>query len=113
MNADPAPTATANPSNAAGHVPVRAATSADAEGIIRMRSAHVLSAPLDEEWIRRSADELAPRLAPANNARAFVVDAPDGSMAACALGRIPPVLSAPAYPRGPSAPRPEDHDDSR
>ncbi|MFD7678908.1 GNAT family N-acetyltransferase [Streptomyces sp. NPDC060187] len=50
--------------------------------------------------IRRSADELAPRLAPAGDARAFVVDAPDGSMAACALGLIHPVLSAPAYPRG-------------
>ncbi|MEU8794596.1 GNAT family N-acetyltransferase [Streptomyces sp. NPDC048643] len=102
MNADPAPTATANPHppTAAGRVPVRAATSADAEGIIRMRSDHVLSAPLGEEWIRRSADELAPRLAPAGDARAFVVDAPDGSMAACALGLIHPVLSAPAYPRG-------------
>ncbi|MFJ8803015.1 GNAT family N-acetyltransferase [Streptomyces sp. NPDC102487] len=59
-----------------------------------------MSAPLDEEWIRRSADELAPRLAPAGDARAFVVDTPDGSVAACALGLIHPVLSAPAYPRG-------------
>ncbi|MEU0786487.1 GNAT family N-acetyltransferase [Streptomyces sp. NPDC006173] len=100
MNAHPTPTGTAHPPTAAEPVPVRAATSADAEGIIRMRSAHVLSSPLDEEWIRRSADELAPRLAPGGDARAFVVDAPDGSMAACALGLIHPVLSAPAYPRG-------------
>ncbi|MGQ4347518.1 hypothetical protein [Streptomyces sp. SAS_275] len=87
MNADRAPTATANPHplTAPGRVPVSAATSADAEGIIRMRSAHVLSAPLDEEWIGRSADELAPRLAPGGDARAFVVDTPDSSMAACAL----------------------------
>ncbi|WP_073937897.1 GNAT family N-acetyltransferase [Streptomyces sp. CB02400] len=65
-----------------------------------MRSEHVLSQPLSEEWIRRCADELAPRLSPAGDARAFIVDAPDGTMAACALGLIHPVLPAPAYPRG-------------
>ncbi|MYR46391.1 GNAT family N-acetyltransferase [Streptomyces sp. SID5910] len=68
-----------------------------------MRSAHVLSSPMDEEWIGRSADELASRLAPAGDARAFVIDAPDGALAACALGLIHPVLSAPAYPRGMAA----------
>lgn len=100
MNPDTAPTATAEPQTATGRVPVRAATSADAEGIVRMRSAHVLSQPLGEEWIGRCADELAPRLSPAGDARAFIVDAPDGTMAACALGLVHPMLPAPAHPRG-------------
>ncbi|RNG37384.1 GNAT family N-acetyltransferase [Streptomyces botrytidirepellens] len=65
-----------------------------------MRSEHVLSQPLSEEWIGRCTDELAPRLTPAGDARAVVVDAPDGTMAACALGLIHPVLPAPGYPRG-------------
>ncbi|WP_420856865.1 GNAT family N-acetyltransferase [Streptomyces populi] len=102
MNADPTPTATttAEPQDAAGRPPVRAATPADAGGIIRMRSEHVLSRPLDEEWIRRCTHELAPRLRPSGDARAFVIDAPDGTMAACALGLIHPVLPAPAYSHG-------------
>ncbi|MGW0770825.1 GNAT family N-acetyltransferase [Streptomyces sp. NPDC002676] len=65
-----------------------------------MRSEYVLSEPLSEEWIRRCTDELAPRLAAAGDARAYVIDAPDGSMASCALGLIHPVLPAPAYPKG-------------
>ncbi|MFJ2645612.1 GNAT family N-acetyltransferase [Streptomyces sp. NPDC087420] len=79
---------------------VRAAVPSDAEGIVRLRSSYVLSEPLSEEWVRRCTDELAPRLAPAGDARACVIDAPDGSIAACALGLIHPVLPAPAYPRG-------------
>ncbi|MFF0191184.1 GNAT family N-acetyltransferase [Streptomyces sp. NPDC005244] len=103
MNADTAPTAAAEPRDAAGRPPVRAATPADAEAIIRMRSAYVLSAPLTEDWVRRCTDELAPRLTPEGDARAFAVDARDGTMAACALGLIHPVLAAPAYPRGRAA----------
>ncbi|MEU1151551.1 GNAT family N-acetyltransferase [Streptomyces sp. NPDC005918] len=103
MNADMAPTAPAVPHGAAERPPVRAATPADAEAIIRMRSAYVLSAPLTEDWVQRCTDELAPRLTPEGDARAFVVDAPDGTMAACALGLIHPVLAAPAYPRGRAA----------
>ena len=53
MSADPAPTATtaAEPRDADGLPPVRAATSADAEAITRMRSAYVLSAPFTEDWV--------------------------------------------------------------
>lgn len=101
MNAETAPTT--GPREAAGRPPVRAATSADAGAITRMRSAYVLSAPLTDDWLRLSTDELAPRLTPQGDARAFVVDAPDGTMAACALGLISPVLPAPAYPRGRAA----------
>lgn len=100
MNADRAPTTAAEPQTAPGDVLVRAATSTDAENIIRMRSEHVLSRPFSEEWIGRCTDELAPRRSPAVDARAFVIDSPDGTMAACALGLIHPVLPAPAYPRG-------------
>ncbi|MFH8634901.1 GNAT family N-acetyltransferase [Streptomyces lydicus] len=100
MNADPAPTTAAEPRDAAGRPPVRAATPADAEAITRMRSEYVLSSPLTEDWVRQCTDELAPRLTLKGDARAFVVDAPDGTMAACALGLIHPVLPAPPYPRG-------------
>ncbi|WND40747.1 GNAT family N-acetyltransferase (plasmid) [Streptomyces sp. BB1-1-1] len=100
MNADTALTPATDPQGTAGRPPVRAATTTDAEAIIRMRSAHVLSKPLDEDWIRRCTQELAPRLTDQGDARAFVIDAPDGTMAACALGLIHPVLPAPAYPRG-------------
>ncbi|MFC5253085.1 GNAT family N-acetyltransferase [Streptomyces nigrescens] len=55
---------------------------------------------MGEEWIRRCTAELAPRLAPGGDARAFVIDAPGGSMAACALGLIHRVLPAPSYPWG-------------
>ncbi|SDE02575.1 GNAT family N-acetyltransferase [Streptomyces prasinopilosus] len=93
MNRDTAPAATGRP-------PARPATPADAGGIVRMRSEHVLPEPLSEEWVRRCTDELAPRLSETGDARAFVVDAPDGTLAACALGLIQPVLPAPACPRG-------------
>ncbi|CAM5504939.1 GNAT family N-acetyltransferase [Streptomyces canarius] len=106
MNADPAPTATATataaaePRDTAGRPPVRAATPADAEAITRMRSEYVLSEPLDEEWLVICRDQLAHRLRPGGDARACVVDAPGGGLAACALALIHPVLSAPKYPAG-------------
>ncbi|MER6231222.1 hypothetical protein AB0G98_17160 [Streptomyces sp. NPDC020196] len=58
-----------------------------------MRSEHVLSTPFTEDWLRRCTDELAPRLTPGGDARAVVIDAPDGTTAACALGL--------AYPQAP------------
>lgn len=101
MNRDA--TSAAASRDAGGPSPVRAATAADAEAICRMRSAYVLSAPLTEEWLRRCADDLAPRLTSTGDARAYVIDGPDGTLAACALGLVSPVLPAPAYPRGLSA----------
>ncbi|MFD7537505.1 GNAT family N-acetyltransferase [Streptomyces sp. NPDC059819] len=88
---------------AGGQPSVRAATSVDAEAICRMRSAFVLSAPLADDWLRRCADELSPRLAASGDARAYVIDGPNGMLAACALGLVSPVLPAPSYPRGLSA----------
>ncbi|SFY48353.1 GNAT family N-acetyltransferase [Streptomyces sp. F-1] len=100
MNTDTTSAATVRPPAVAEPPPVRMATPADAEGIVRLRSSYVLSQPLSEEWIRRCTVRLAPRLAPAGDARCFVVDAADGSLAACALGLIHPVLPAPECPRG-------------
>lgn len=79
---------------------VRAAVPEDAEGIIRMRSEFILSTPLGEEWIGRCSTQLALRLGPGGDARAFVIDAPDGGLAAVALGLIHAVLPAPSYPEG-------------
>ncbi|MCE3032306.1 GNAT family N-acetyltransferase [Streptomyces sp. CMSTAAHL-2] len=100
MNHDLESAAETRPPDALGRAVVRAATPADAEGVIRMRSAYVLSTPLSEEWIRRCAVQLAHRLAPGGDARAFVIDDADGSPVSCALGLIHPVLPAPTYPRG-------------
>ncbi|MFC8175220.1 GNAT family N-acetyltransferase [Streptomyces sp. NPDC057325] len=90
---------TAAPGTAAGCVP-RPATADDAAEITRLRSQLVLSEPLDEEWLDVCRDRLASRLRPGGDARACVVDAPGGGLAACALALIHPVLSAPRYPRG-------------
>ncbi|MBB4981092.1 GNAT family N-acetyltransferase [Streptomyces nymphaeiformis] len=79
---------------------VRPAKPDDAAEISRLRSAFVLSEPLDKEWLDRTRDHLAGRLGPAGDARAYVVDAPTGGLAACALGLIHPVLPAPRYPQG-------------
>jgi 8-oxo-dGTP pyrophosphatase MutT (NUDIX family)/GNAT superfamily N-acetyltransferase len=103
VNRDSVPVATAKAPTAAARPATRPATPGDAEAIVRMRSEYVLARPLSEEWTRRCTDELAPRLTEAGDARAFVITAPDGSMAACALGLIHPVLPAPAYPRGRAA----------
>ncbi|RPK54134.1 NUDIX domain protein [Streptomyces sp. ADI96-02] len=100
MTRDTATIAAVGPKIDTGRPTVRAATSADAEGITRLRSEHVLSAPMTDPWIQQCAIELAPRLTPAGDARAFVIDAPDGELAACALALIQPVLPAPTYPRG-------------
>lgn len=101
MNAHTEPiTVAVPPGTSAGRIPARAATPRDAEGIIRMQSEYVMSAPMSEDWIRRCADELAPRLTPEGDAWAFVIDAPDGTLASCALSLIHTVLPTPANPRG-------------
>ncbi|MEU6814197.1 GNAT family N-acetyltransferase [Streptomyces sp. NPDC046860] len=82
---------------------VRPATPADAEGIVRLRSAFVLGEPLTREWIARSGAGLAARLAPGGDARARVVDAPDGTLASCALALVHSVLPEPASPSGRAA----------
>ncbi|MEV0415856.1 GNAT family N-acetyltransferase [Streptomyces sp. NPDC050448] len=78
----------------------RMATPADAGEIARLRSELILSEPLDETWLKVCADQLTTRLQPAGDARAYVVDAPGGRLATCALGLIHPVLPAPKYPKG-------------
>lgn len=90
----------ADTSGVEGGLPVRPALPEDAEDIIRLRSDLILSTPLDEAWIIRSSTQLALRLGPGGDARAHVLDAPDGGLAAVALGLIHPVLPAPAYPQG-------------
>ncbi|MFJ2170616.1 GNAT family N-acetyltransferase [Streptomyces griseofuscus] len=78
----------------------RPATAEDAAEITRLRSQLILSEPLDEEWLVICRDQLSSRLQPGGDARASVVDAPGGGLAACALALIHPVLSAPKYPKG-------------
>ncbi|MFI8326771.1 GNAT family N-acetyltransferase [Streptomyces sp. NPDC085529] len=90
LPADPSPSIT----------PVRPAVPADAGEIARLRSAYVLSEPLGEAWLDVCREHLAERLGPTGDARAFVVDAPGGGLAACALALIHRVLPGPGYPRG-------------
>ncbi|MFE7409746.1 GNAT family N-acetyltransferase [Streptomyces laurentii] len=72
----------------------------DAAEISRLRSAFVLTEPLDEKWLDVCRDQLTKRLGPGGDARAYVIDAPAGGLVACALGLIQPVLPAPRYPKG-------------
>ncbi|WP_327359968.1 GNAT family N-acetyltransferase [Streptomyces sp. NBC_01296] len=78
----------------------RLATPADAAEISRLRSENILSEPLDTLWLDRCTDQLAVRLVPGGDARAYVIDAPDGRLASCALGLVHAVLPAPKYPQG-------------
>lgn len=87
------------PSPRVGGAP-RLAVAADAGEIARLRSELVLSEPLDEEWLAICRDHLAARLVPGGDARAYVIDAPEGGLASCALALIDAVLPAPLYPRG-------------
>jgi len=87
------------PGPRAGGVP-RLAVAADASEIARLRSELILSEPLDEDWLAICRDHLAARLVPGGDARAYVVDAPEGGLAACALALIDAVLPAPRYPKG-------------
>lgn len=78
----------------------RLATPADAGEIARLRSDFILSERLDDHWLAVCREQLAARLVPGGDARAYVVDAPAGGLAACALGLVQAVLPAPAYPKG-------------
>ncbi|MFE0779027.1 GNAT family N-acetyltransferase [Streptomyces sp. NPDC058861] len=79
---------------AAGCVPRPASVDA-AAGITRLRSRFVLSEPLGAEWLGICRDQLASRLRPEGDARAWVVDAPGGELAA----RIHVVATEPAHQR--------------
>ncbi|MFF1839010.1 GNAT family N-acetyltransferase [Streptomyces sp. NPDC058231] len=100
MNRDTVPAATVGMPTTVGRPVARAAVPADAGGIIALRSELILSEPLDAEWAALCSTRLARRLAPGGDARAYVAEAPDGTLVSCALGLIHPVLPAPAYPRG-------------
>ncbi|MGW6982182.1 GNAT family N-acetyltransferase [Streptomyces sp. NPDC054932] len=78
----------------------RLATPADAAEISRLRSENILAQPLDATWLARCTDQLALRLRPGGDARAYVVDTPENGLATCALGLVQAVLPAPKYPRG-------------
>ncbi|MFC9238459.1 GNAT family N-acetyltransferase [Streptomyces decoyicus] len=65
-----------------------------------MRSQYILSEPLDETWLARGREQLARRLQPGGDAYAYVVDAPGGGLASCALGFVHTLLPAPRYPQG-------------
>ncbi|WP_458249520.1 GNAT family N-acetyltransferase [Streptomyces sp. MAI_2237] len=82
-----------------GGVP-RLAVPADAGEIARLRSELILSEPLDEDWLSICRNHLAARLVPGGDARAYVVDAPEGGLACCALALVDAVLPAPRYPKG-------------
>ncbi|MFJ4322782.1 GNAT family N-acetyltransferase [Streptomyces tricolor] len=72
----------------------------DAGEIIRLRSELILSEPLDENWLANCSDQLAARLQPGGDARAYVIDATGGRLATCALAFLQPLLPAPKYPKG-------------
>jgi len=97
--ADHAPVGATVPGPRQGGVP-RLAVPADAGEIARLRSELILSEPLDEDWLSICRDHLAARLVPGGDARAYVVDAPEGGLVSCALALVDAVLPAPRYPKG-------------
>ncbi|MER6367262.1 GNAT family N-acetyltransferase [Streptomyces mirabilis] len=99
LRADHAPVGAPVPGPRQGGVP-RLAAPADAGEIARLRSELILSEPLDEDWLSICRDHLAARLAPGGDARAYVVDAPEGGLVSCALALVDAVLPAPRYPKG-------------
>ncbi|MFG3014207.1 GNAT family N-acetyltransferase [Streptomyces cinerochromogenes] len=78
----------------------RRATPDDADGITRLRSELILSQPLDPAWLALCQEQLAERLQPGGDARAYVVDVPGAGLVTCALALVSPVLPAPRYPKG-------------
>ncbi|MFD3843520.1 GNAT family N-acetyltransferase [Streptomyces sp. NPDC058642] len=78
----------------------RLAVPADAGEIARLRSKLILSKPLDEDWLSICRNHLAARLIPGGDARAYVIDAPQGGLVCCALALVNAVLPAPRYPKG-------------
>ncbi|WP_327328933.1 MULTISPECIES: GNAT family N-acetyltransferase [unclassified Streptomyces] len=100
MNRDVLPAPRAGTPTAAARPRARVACPADAEGIIALRAELTSSEPLDAEWTALCSRQLARRLAPGGDARAYVAETPDGSLVSCALGLIHPLLPAPAYPKG-------------
>ncbi|MGW1040994.1 GNAT family N-acetyltransferase [Streptomyces sp. NPDC002547] len=97
--ADHAPVGATVPGPRTGGVP-RLAVPADAGEIARLRSELILSEPLDGDWLSICRDHLRARLVPGGDARAYVVDAPEGGLASCALALVDAVLPAPRYPKG-------------
>ncbi|GAA2590554.1 hypothetical protein GCM10010399_20840 [Dactylosporangium fulvum] len=84
---------------------VRRAGADDAEELVRLRAVMLASIigerPKPGEWVARAAESLRRRL-PEPDARiaAFVVDDPDGGLAACAVGVVEERLAGPDSPSG-------------
>lgn len=81
-------------------LPVRRAVIADAPEPARLRITHLLSSPVDAGWQQRLTADLEDRIAHDRHFAAFVIDAPEGRLACCALGMAYRVLPAPRYPQG-------------
>lgn len=86
---------------------VRAATSADATELVRLRAVLLAGVegrvPVDDGWRRAATETLRARLAESvPSLAAFVVDRPDqaGGLAACAVGTIEYRLGGPGNPSG-------------
>lgn len=80
----------------------RLATPADPERIARPRSGLILSKPQDEEEIAQCSTQLAARLAPKGDARAYVIGPQTAGLVSCTLKLIRQVRPASACPKGPT-----------
>jgi GNAT superfamily N-acetyltransferase len=85
-------------------IEVRRATPDDADELMRLRMVMMsgipgASAPRPGPWLAAGADILRRRLAdPAERLAAFVVDRPEGGLAACVVGAIDERLPGPSRP---------------
>jgi GNAT superfamily N-acetyltransferase len=79
------------------HVAVRRANPEDADELTRLRVLMFADMghqghPMDERWRERNVEHFRARLLDSESFAAFVVDKPDGGLAACAVGWLNPHL---------------------
>ncbi|QKW17840.1 GNAT family N-acetyltransferase [Kitasatospora sp. NA04385] len=80
--------------------PVRPATSEDAEELLRLRVDVLTGRPATDAWRTTFFADLRARLGTDPHLLAYVADAGDGTLAACAIGVVYRGYDGPAYPDG-------------
>ncbi|MFD9064165.1 GNAT family N-acetyltransferase [Kitasatospora purpeofusca] len=81
-------------------IPVRPATPADAEELLRLRVDVLTGRPATDAWRTTFLADMQARLGTDPQLLAFVADAGDGTLAACAIGVVYRGYEGPSYPGG-------------
>ncbi|MEY9840519.1 GNAT family N-acetyltransferase [Streptacidiphilus sp. EB103A] len=79
---------------------VRAARPGDAQELLRLRVAVLAGEAVTDAWRISFQADMQQRLGADPSLRAFVAPAPDGTLAACAIGCVYRGYTGPTYPQG-------------